>query len=76
MRTLRAKAAFIAATIIAVDGGFLLLLKLGARTELMVVILGTIMTAVGVAIAAFWEFPDEPPRWVQNQEARRKARKP
>lgn len=59
--------------IIAADGGFLVLRLLHARPELIVLQLMITMTAIGLGIAAFWEFPEEPPRWVQRQEARRKA---
>ena len=76
MRTLKAKAAFLGAAIIAADGGFLVLWLLDARPELMVLQVTITLTAIGLGIAAFWEFSEEPPRWVQRQEARRKARQP
>jgi len=75
MRTLKAKAAFIGAAIAIVDGGFLVLRLLDARPELVVVQVTISITAIGLGIVAFWEFSEEPPRWVQRQEARRKARR-
>jgi hypothetical protein len=76
MRTLKAKAGFMAAAIFAVDGGFLVLWVLDARPELLVLQTTITITAMSLGIAVFWEFSEEPPRWVQRQEARRKARQP
>ena len=76
MRTLKAKAAFILVAIIVADGGFLVLRLLDARPELMVIQVTISITAISLGIVAFWEFSEEPPRWVQKQEARRKARRP
>jgi hypothetical protein len=74
MRTLKAKAAFVLVAIVVADGGFLILHLLHARPELIVLHLMITCTAIGLGIGVFWEFSEEPPRWVQRQEARRKAR--
>lgn len=73
MRTLKAKAAFVLAAIVIADGGFLILRLLDARPELVVLQVTIAITAISLGVVAFWEFSEEPPQWVQKQEARRKA---
>jgi hypothetical protein len=73
MKTNRAKAAFLLGSILTAAGASYLLETLGARPELQAVVIVPILAAIGLSIVAFWELSPEPPRWVRNREARRKA---